>query len=161
MQSRRVSFMQPAIVLVAVASLIATASPALADSARHVASGAGALGPDTITSVNTAGGNAIVEGTSSGVLTGTFQAAFTESFRDVVHADGSVDISATVSLQGRTPCGSGRWTQSLVVHVAPDGSFAGQTAAIDIGSGTVAVQTEYVFRGAGNAFTYAGSYSCA
>lgn len=104
--------------------------------------------------------NTIVEGTSSGVLTGTFEAGFSESFRDVVHLDGSVDISATVSLQGQTPCGSGRWTQSVVVHVAPDGSFAGQTAAIDAGSATVAVQTEFLFRGAGNTFTYVGSYSC-
>lgn len=152
--------MRRTLVLAAAASLLATATPVLADSARHPASGAGALGPDTITSVSTSGGNTIVEGKSSGVLTGTFEAAFSESFRDVVHVDGSVDISATVSLQGQTPCGSGRWTQSLVVHVAPDGSFAGQTAAIDAGSATVAVQTEYLFSGAGNAFTYAGSYSC-
>src|ERR1700746_1461367 len=99
--------MRHTIVLAAAASLLATATQARADSARQPASGAGALGPDTIKSVSTADGNAGVAGTSSGALTGTFEAAFTKSFRDVVHADGSVDISATVSLQGQTACGSG------------------------------------------------------
>lgn len=160
MQSKGMFITRCTVVLAAVASLLTTATPALADSARQPASGAGALGPDTITSVSTAGGNTILEGTSSGVLTGTFGATFSETFRDVIHQDGSVDITATVVLQGQTPCGNGRWTQSVLVHVAPDGSFTGETAAIDTGAATVAIRTEYSFRGTGNAFTYAGSYGC-
>ena len=160
MQSKGMLFTRCAVVLAAAASLLATATPAFAGSGRLPASGAGALGPDTITTVSTAGGNTILEGTSSGVLTGTFQATFSEAFRDVVHVDGSVDITATVALQGQTPCGNGRWTQAVLVHVTPDGSFTGQTAAIDTGAATVAIQTEYSFRGTGNAFTYAGSFSC-
>lgn len=150
-----------AIALAAAATMLLAAPPALANAGRHAAAGAGALGPDLITSVRHAGGNTIVEGTSSGALTGTFTATFTESFRDVIHADGSVNITGTVSLTGQTPCGTGNWTQRLVVHVAPDGSFDGQTAAIDAAAATVPVRTQYSFSGALNTFTYAGSYGCA
>ena len=89
------------------------------------------------------------------------QTDFTESFRDVVHADGSVNIAATVSLEGQTPCGTGSWTQRLVVHVAPNGSFSGQTTAINAVAATIPLRTQYSFSGAANTFAYAGSYSCA
>lgn len=148
------------ITFVAAAIALASGSAALACSGSAAASGGGVLGPDTITGVQVAGGNVILDGTSSGALTGTLDSAFTESFRDVVHADGSVDITATVALQGQTSCGAGSWTQALVVHVAPDGSFTGQTSTIDDAAATVPVSTEYSFSGAGNAFTYTGSYSC-
>ena len=149
-----------AIVLAIAAMALLGASPALADAGHQAAAGTGALGPDTVTSVRTAGGNTIIVGTSSGTLGGTFQATFTESFRDVIHADGSVNIAGTVSLKGQTPCGAGNWAQRLVVHVAPDGSFSGQTAAIDEAAPTIPLRTQYSFSGAGNTFTYAGSYSC-
>ena len=150
-----------AIVLAAAATVLLSAPPALANTAHQAANGAGALGPDRVTSVRTAGGNIIIVGTSSGVLGGTFQAEFTESFRDVIHADGSVNIAGTVTLKGQTPCGTGSWTQRLIVHVAPDGSFSGQTAAIDAAAATIPLRTQYSFSGAANTFTYAGSYSCA
>jgi hypothetical protein len=51
--------------------------------------------------------------------------------------------------------------QRLVVHVAPDGSFSGQTAAINAAAATIPLRTQYSFRGAANTFAYAGSYSCA
>ena len=150
-----------AIVLAAAAMALLSASPALAGAGRQPAAGSGALGPDLVTSVRTAGGNTIVVGTSTGALGGTFQAGFTESFRDVIHADGSVNIAGTVSLEGQTPCGTGSWTQRLVVHVAPDGSFSGQTAAINAAAATIPLRTQYSFRGAASTFAYAGSYSCA
>jgi len=149
------------IVLAAAAMVLLSASPALAGAGRRPAAGGGALGPDLVTSVRTAGGNTIVVGTSTGALGGTFQADFRESFRDVVHADGSVNLAGTVSVEGQTPCGTGRWTQRLVVHVAPDGSVSGQTAAINAAAATIPLRTQYSFRGAANTFAYAGSYSCA
>jgi hypothetical protein len=150
-----------AIVLAAAAMVLLGASPALAGAGRQMAAGGGALGPDLVTSVRTAGGNTIVVGTSTGALGGTFQADFKESFRDVIHADGSVNIAGTVSLEGQTPCGTGKWTQRLVVHVAPNGSFSGQTAAINAAAATIPLRTQYSFSGAANTFAYAGSYSCA
>ena len=149
------------IVLAAAAMVLLSASPALAGAGRRPAAGGGALGPGLVTSVRTAGGNTIVVGTSTGALGGTFQADFRESFRDVVHADGSVNLAGTVSVEGQTPCGTGRWTQRLVVHVAPDGSVSGQTAAINAAAATIPLRTQYSFRGAANTFAYAGSYSCA
>jgi hypothetical protein len=144
----------------ALVALLALVSAGAAIGSPATAAGTGAVGADTITSVRQADGNVIIEGSTTGTLGGTFDASFSESFRDVVHASGEVEIAGVVVLTGSTPCGSGTWTQRLVVHVAPDGSFTGQTATVDQGESTVPVTTEFSFVGASNTFTYRGAYTC-
>lgn len=143
-----------------IGAVLLFAAAASAGGPPSPAAGAGTLGADTITSVQPAGPNLIVEGTTTGALGGTFDATFVESFRDVVHPDGSVNITGRVDFTGSTPCGTGTWTQRLVVQVAPDGTFSGQTATIDDASATVPLHTQYSFVGAGNAFAYDGTYHC-
>jgi hypothetical protein len=124
------------------------------------AAGTGTLGPDTITSVQADGPNLVVEGTTTGVVDGTFNATFTETFREVVHQDGSVNLTGTLVFTGSTPCGVGTWTQQLVGRAESDGTFSGQSTTIDQGKSTVDLTTEYSFVGAGNTFTYSGQYRC-
>lgn len=141
---------------------ILLASPVWAgDGPPSLAHGTGQLTSFTITSSRTADGNTIYELQAKGFTTGTFSGPFSETDREVIHADGTVTVEGTGRASGVLgSCGSGSFTYQTELQGTLQG-LSGRFQSIDEATNTVAIHTVDAFVTTGpTSFSYSGTYRC-
>ena len=152
-------------VLAAAGLAVLLPGPAWAAGGPQPASGTILITSTTVNSVSTAGGNTFVVFTASGILTGTFDGPFTETDREVIHADGSIMVH-TDGIQSGTlgTCGTG--TVSYIIESSGTPSaLTGRYQLNDQGASTsTPLKIHSVGTLAGSTmtgqFTYTGTYHC-
>jgi hypothetical protein len=152
-------------VLAAAGLAILLPGPAWAAGGPQPASGTLQITSETVDSVRVAGGNTIRVVTLGGFLTGTFDGPFTETDREVIHSDGSVNLQGKGVQSGTLgTCGTG--SVPYVTEAQGDiFTLSGRFQTIDQAASTStplkihSVDTFTVDNATGLA-TYSGTYHC-
>jgi hypothetical protein len=115
------------VLLLVVTAAAVAAAPAVA--VRRPASGHAQILSLTFTGARTAGGNTILEGIESGLITGSLTGTYVERFVYTIHADGSTGFRSHMMFTGSVEgCGSG--TVPAVVEGRGDGAATRGTQTI-------------------------------
>jgi hypothetical protein len=146
-----------------IAAAFALALPAApATASRQPAEGTARITSLVFTGIRTAGGNTLLQGVESGVVTGTLMGTYVEHFDYVVHPNGDTSFHSVMAFTGTiVGCGSGAVPFSL--EGSGDGAVTeGTQTAVGGADNALGVRAELRFLAtlAAGTIAYSGSYGC-